>query len=32
MYLIDYKYVNNEKRQKQQKILFLKKKDIKMSF
>ena len=32
MYIIDYKYVNNEKRQKQQKILFLKKKDIKMSF
>ena len=32
MYLIDYKYVNNGKRQKQQKILFLKKKDIKMSF
>lgn len=32
MYLIDYKYVNNKKRQKQQKILFLKKKDIKMSF
>ena len=32
MYLIDYKYVNNEKRQKQQKILFLKKKNIKMSF
>lgn len=32
MYIIDYKYVNNEKGQKQQKILFLKKKEKKMSF